>query len=95
VAAVAEAEGVPAAQARAIPERVRAVFASLPYENSTSMRDDRRAGRPLEVEALSGAVVRRAERHGLEVPTVATIDALTRWLSDSLSGRPPAPSGGG
>ena len=90
VAAVAVAAGVPAVQAGAIPDRVRAVLLSLPYDNSTSMRDDRGAGRALEVDALSGAVIRRAEAHRVSVPAVSAIDALIRWLSDALSAAPPA-----
>lgn len=34
----------------------------------TSMLYDRRAGRPLEHDALYGAVLRAADRHGLDVP---------------------------
>lgn len=34
----------------------------------TSMLYDRRAGRPLEHDALYGAVLRAAERHGVDVP---------------------------
>jgi 2-dehydropantoate 2-reductase len=90
VANVAAAEGVLLSEARAIPGRVRAVLASLPYDNSTSMRDDRHSGRPLEVDALSGTVVRRAQRHHLDVPAVGTIDALIRWLSDAPSAEPPS-----
>jgi 2-dehydropantoate 2-reductase len=89
LAAVAEAEGLRAADAHAIPDRVRRVFASLPFDNSTSMRDDRHAGRPFESDALTGAVLRRAERHRLEVPAISTVDALVRWLSDACSASPP------
>ncbi|HWW54203.1 MAG TPA: 2-dehydropantoate 2-reductase [Acidimicrobiales bacterium] len=81
VAAVAAASGV----AADIAGRVRAVLATLPYDNSTSMRDDRHAGRAFEVDALTGAVLRRAELLRLDVPTVAAVDALIRWLSDAVS----------
>jgi 2-dehydropantoate 2-reductase len=65
----------------------------LPAHNGTSMLWDRRAGRPFEVDALTGAVVARAERHGVDVPVVRTVDALVRFVSDSVSGvvRQPAP----
>ena len=92
VAMVAAAAGVSALEAAAMPDRVRAVLGSLPYDNSTSMRDDRRAGRALEVDALSGAVIRRAQANHVAVPAVSAIDALVRWLSDALSAVPP---GGG
>ena len=34
----------------------------------------------LDTVAMAGVVVRLAERHGLEVPTVRTIDALLRFV---------------
>ena len=37
-------------------------------------------GKPLEFEALSGAVVRAARRHNLSVPAVETVYALLRLL---------------
>lgn len=42
--------------------------------NISSMRQARRAGRPLETDAIVGEVVRRAGAHGVPVPT------LTRFL---------------
>lgn len=41
---------------------------SVPPGSTTSMREDRQAGRPLEYEALTGAVVDAADRHGIDVP---------------------------
>ena len=73
-------------------------FARLPPYNGTSMLWDRRAGIPLEVDALSGAVVRRAARHGIDVPVVRTVDALARFVSDAASGavvQPVRPDDGG
>ena len=58
----------------------------LPVHNGTSMLWDRRAGRPLEVDALTGAIVRRAASHGLDVPVTRTVDALVRFVSDAVSG---------
>jgi len=58
----------------------------LPDHNGTSMLWDRRAGRPLEVDALTGAVIRRASALGLDIPVVRTVDALVRFVSDSASG---------
>ena len=65
----------------------------LPVHNGTSMLWDRRAGRPLEVDALTGAVIARAEAHSVDVPVVRTVDALVRFVSDSASGavRQPVP----
>ncbi|MEV1070048.1 2-dehydropantoate 2-reductase [Streptomyces sp. NPDC050263] len=48
----------------------------VPPGSTTSMREDRLAGRPLEHDALTGAVVRAAERHGIDVPTNRFVLAL-------------------
>jgi 2-dehydropantoate 2-reductase len=72
-------------------------FARLPPYNGTSMLWDRRAGVPFEVDALTGAVVRRAATHGIDVPAVRTVDALVRFVSDAASGavvQPAGPDGG-
>jgi 2-dehydropantoate 2-reductase len=49
-----------------------------------STLQDVEAGRPLEVDALSGAVLRRANTSGIETPTLTTIDALLRALSGGV-----------
>jgi 2-dehydropantoate 2-reductase len=46
----------------------------------TSTQQDLERGKPLEYEALSGAVVRAARRHNLGVPTVETVYVLLRLL---------------
>jgi 2-dehydropantoate 2-reductase len=46
----------------------------------TSTQQDLERGKALEYEALSGAVVRAARRHGISVPAVETIFALLRLL---------------
>ncbi len=46
----------------------------------TSTQQDLERGKRLEYEALSGAVVRAARRHGISVPGVETIYALMRLL---------------
>jgi 2-dehydropantoate 2-reductase len=47
----------------------------------SSMQKDRAAGKPLELDAIGGAVVRAARRHGIEAPAtqelVAEIEAAT------------------
>jgi 2-dehydropantoate 2-reductase len=76
-------------------DRVLAGLQRLPVYNGTSMLWDRRAGVPLEVDALTGAVLRRADATGVDVPVVRTVDALVRFVSDSVSGvvvQPSAPS---
>jgi len=42
----------------------------------TSMLYDRRAGRPLEHDAIYGAVMRAGRRHGIETPITAVIAAI-------------------
>ncbi len=46
----------------------------------TSTQQDLERGKSLEYEALSGAVVRAASRHGLKVPTVEIVYTLLRLL---------------
>jgi len=64
---VARADGV-----RLPPDSVSATLAfveTLPAEGITSMHRDIAAGRPSELEAQAGAVVRLGERLGVPVPT--------------------------
>jgi 2-dehydropantoate 2-reductase len=68
VAAVAAAEGV------AIdPEAIVRFLDSVPETMESSMQRDQAAGRPLEIDAIGGAVVRRAGRAGVEVPVTARL----------------------
>lgn len=48
----------------------------------TSTYQDFERGKPLEYEALSGAVVRSARRHGIAVPAMETVYALMRLLDE-------------
>ncbi len=73
IAAVALAERVPLA-ADAV-DRVVAQAATLPPQWRSSMARDLDDGRRLEVEALSGAVVRRGLAHGIPIPVHQTIAA--------------------
>ncbi|MER8103567.1 ketopantoate reductase C-terminal domain-containing protein [Kitasatospora sp. NPDC094016] len=45
----------------------------------SSMQRDVEAGRPIELDAIGGAVLRAAAAHGVETPALA---ALVRDLSD-------------
>ncbi|MDP9436687.1 MAG: 2-dehydropantoate 2-reductase [Actinomycetota bacterium] len=69
-AAVARAEGAPG-DARA----VLAAFDALPPTMRSSMQRDAEARRPTEIDALGGAVLRAAARHGIAVPVTARIVA--------------------
>jgi 2-dehydropantoate 2-reductase len=54
--------------------------------NRASMLQDIESGRPTEVEAINGAVVREAERRGVPVPVNRVLLALIRSLAASPSG---------
>lgn len=71
---VARAEGAELGSADI--EAAMAWIENAPRGATTSMLQDRLAGRPLEFDALTGAVVRAAERHGVDVPVNRLILAL-------------------
>lgn len=73
IVAVARAEGVNLG-AGAV-DRVLALAGTFSPDWVSSMARDLEAGRHLEVEALSGAVVRRARKHGLAAPIHQAIHA--------------------
>ncbi|MEU0113895.1 2-dehydropantoate 2-reductase [Streptomyces bobili] len=65
-AAVSRACGAPADPGAAL-----ARYDSFPPATRSSMQRDAEAGRPLELDAIGGALLRAADRHGVPVP-VAT-----------------------
>ena len=60
-----------------IPARMQARAAEV-GRHRTSMLQDLEAGRPLEIEALLGAVVELAEWVGVETPISRVVLALAR-----------------
>ncbi|MEV4342407.1 2-dehydropantoate 2-reductase [Streptomyces sp. NPDC049590] len=62
-AAVGRACGAPADPVRAL-----ARYDAFPPAARSSMQRDAEAGRPLELDAIGGALLRAAERHGVPVP---------------------------
>lgn len=74
-AAVSRACGAPADPAQAL-----ARYDAFPPATKSSMQRDAEAGRPLELDAIGGALLRAAERHGVPVPTTAR---LVRELRDA------------
>lgn len=82
--AVANAEG--AHLADDTPEQVLTRQRALPAHSRSSMLYDVLAGRPLEHDALHGAVLRGGQRHGIATPTTAIIHALLDTLSSSPAG---------
>lgn len=55
-------------------EQTIAFVRQFPPEATTSLQRDLTAGRPSEYDALPGAVIRLAARHGVPVPVFARID---------------------
>jgi 2-dehydropantoate 2-reductase len=76
--AVGRAEG--AALSDEDVARTLAFYDALPPDTGSSMLFDRLAGRPLEHQGLTGAVVRAAGRHGLDVPLNHAVLALLEGL---------------
>ncbi len=56
-------------------------------EHKTSMLQDLEAGRPMELEALVGAVVELGERVGLPMSYTKTVYACTKLLAESSSSK--------
>ncbi|MDO0916717.1 2-dehydropantoate 2-reductase [Streptomyces sp. DT2A-34] len=68
ITSVARAAGGPVDAAR-----ILAMFDQAPAAMKSSMQRDAEAGRPLELDAIGGSVLRAAEAHGVETPTLAQI----------------------
>jgi 2-dehydropantoate 2-reductase len=81
--AVARADGARLAEDEAA--RTMATLLTYAPELGTSMYFDRLAGRPLEVEALTGAIVAAGERHGIMTPLNRVLLTLLRAVSDAAN----------
>jgi 2-dehydropantoate 2-reductase len=90
IAAVALAERVPL-PAGAV-DRVVEQAATLPPQWRSSMARDLEDGRRLEVEALSGAVVRLGRAHGIPTPVHQTIAACLSLHQPPTPDKPPVPA---
>jgi 2-dehydropantoate 2-reductase len=75
VAAVARAEG-----AAADPDLTWRFTQDVPAGMTSSMQRDAEAGQPTELDAIGGAVLRAADRHGVDVP-------VTRRVVEELRAR--------
>src|SRR5271156_1765274 len=58
-------------------------------EHKTSMLQDLEAGRPMELEALVGAVVEIGERVGLPMSYTRAVYSCVKLLAECAAGRPP------
>jgi 2-dehydropantoate 2-reductase len=76
VAAIASAEGVTISSNRF--DTLKEYMQNIPPSTRSSLLIDLEQGKRIEVEALQGAAVRRAKKHGVAVPIVATLYALLK-----------------
>jgi 2-dehydropantoate 2-reductase len=83
--AVARAEGVRLGDDE--PARAMATLFTFSGELGTSMYFDRLAGRHLEVEALTGAIVAAGERHGIPTPLNSGLLTLLRAIDDAMTNK--------
>ncbi|MFM9367333.1 ketopantoate reductase family protein [Streptomyces sp. Da 82-17] len=75
-AEVAEAQGAPLD----VPALLKFIDA-VPEATRSSMQRDAEAGRPVEVDAIGGALLRAADRHGVAAPETAALVAEVERLS--------------
>jgi 2-dehydropantoate 2-reductase len=73
---LARAEGIPVA--RDVVDRILPYVQGMPKTMRASLLADLEKGKPIEVEALQGSVVRRAAAKGLETPIMATLYAVLK-----------------
>lgn len=59
--------------AAADPATILAQYAAFPADSKSSMQRDAEAGRPLELDAIGGALLRAAEREGVAVPVTTRL----------------------
>jgi 2-dehydropantoate 2-reductase len=81
--AAARAEGVKLAEDETA--RTIAMLENFSGELGTSMYFDRLAGRRLEAEALTGAIVAAGDRHGMAMPLNRALLTLLRAINDAIS----------
>jgi 2-dehydropantoate 2-reductase len=76
VAAIAKAEGVTISPDRF--DTLEDYMANIPPSTRSSLLIDLEQGKRIEVEALQGAAVRRAQKHGVPAPILSTLYALLK-----------------
>jgi 2-dehydropantoate 2-reductase len=76
IAAIAKAEGVTISANRF--ETLKEYMSNLPGTTRSSLLIDLEQGKRIEVEALQGAAVRRAAKHGIPVPIISTLYAVLK-----------------
>ncbi|MEU4844223.1 2-dehydropantoate 2-reductase [Streptomyces gilvosporeus] len=83
-AVVARAEGADIGE-RDVADTLE-IYRVVPPDGGSSMLYDRLAGRPMEHEYLTGAVVRAGERHGIATPLNGMLLTLLRAVDRELRG---------
>ena len=86
IAAIAAAEGVQISPDRF--DRLRDYMDNIPPTTRSSLLIDLEMGKRIEVEALQGAAVRRAAKHNLPIPIIATLYAVLRPYAAGPAKRP-------
>jgi len=87
IEALARAEGVPVAED--VVDRMIPYIDAIPGSMRSSLLIDLQQGKRIEVEALQGAVVRRAANLGLPTPIMSTLYALLKLHAEGAE-RPQA-----
>lgn len=86
VVGVARAEGIDLGEGTV--DRHAAFAKGLEAQLFSSLYDDLTSGRRMELEALHGELVRRAERHGVDVPVSRMVYAFLRpWALRNAAGQ--------
>jgi 2-dehydropantoate 2-reductase len=88
IEALARAEGVPVAAD--VVDRMIPYIDAIPGSMRSSLLIDLQQGKRIEVEALQGAVVRRAQKLGVSTPIVATLYAVLKLHAEGA--KPPGAS---
>jgi 2-dehydropantoate 2-reductase len=84
IAAIAAAEGVTISADRFAT--LEEYMTNIPPTTRSSLLIDLEQGKRIEVEALQGAAVRRAAKHGVPAPIMATLYALLKpWESGRVN----------
>jgi 2-dehydropantoate 2-reductase len=83
---VAAAEGAKLAPDE--PARTMAVLAGFAPDLGSSMYFDQQAGRPMEIEALTGAIVAAGLRHNIATPLNGALLTLLRAINDAVEDEP-------
>ena len=74
--AVGRAEGADLADD--LPQQVVAGYRAGPADGVNSLHADRLAGRPMEIDARNGVIVRKGAAHGIATPVNAMVVALLK-----------------